>query len=81
MPTIAVLEGGAMGGGAELALACDLRVMGTSASIAFPEARLGIIPGAGGTQVIDWWFMQLFLWRSCCAACSNHCPSCRLVAR
>lgn len=51
MPTIAVVEGAALGGGAELALACDLRVMGTAAAMAFPEAQLGIIPGAGGTQV------------------------------
>jgi hypothetical protein len=51
MPTVAVLEGLALGGGAELALACDMRIMGSSASMAFPEAQLGIIPGAGGTQV------------------------------
>lgn len=50
MPTIAVLEGFALGGGAELALACDLRVADETATMAFPEARLGIIPGAGGTQ-------------------------------
>jgi methylglutaconyl-CoA hydratase len=50
MPSIAVLEGGAFGGGAELALACDLRVADTNAVLAFPETRLGIIPGAGGTQ-------------------------------
>lgn len=50
MPSIAVLEGGAFGGGAELALACDLRVSDTDAVLAFPETRLGIIPGAGGTQ-------------------------------
>ncbi|GBF92605.1 hypothetical protein Rsub_05219 [Raphidocelis subcapitata] len=50
MPTVAVLEGAALGGGAELALACDLRVAGRAAALAFPEARLGIIPGAGGTQ-------------------------------
>lgn len=50
MPTIAVLEGYAFGGGAELALACDLRVADTRAQLAFPEARLGIMPGAGGTQ-------------------------------
>jgi enoyl-CoA hydratase/carnithine racemase len=50
MPTIAVLEGYAFGGGAELALACDLRVADTRAELAFPEARLGIMPGAGGTQ-------------------------------
>ncbi|EFJ52284.1 hypothetical protein VOLCADRAFT_32282, partial [Volvox carteri f. nagariensis] len=50
MPTLAVVEGLALGGGAELALACDIRVMGSGASMAFPEAQLGIIPGAGGTQ-------------------------------
>ncbi|KAG2428602.1 hypothetical protein HYH02_014304 [Chlamydomonas schloesseri] len=50
MPTVAVVEGLALGGGAELALACDMRVMGSGAFIAFPEAQLGIIPGAGGTQ-------------------------------
>lgn len=51
MPTIAVVEGLALGGGAEMALAADIRVMASSASLAFPEAQLGIIPGAGGTQV------------------------------
>jgi methylglutaconyl-CoA hydratase len=50
MPTVAVLEGYALGGGAELALACDLRVASRGAALAFPEARLGIMPGAGGTQ-------------------------------
>lgn len=50
MPTIAAVDGFALGGGAELALACDLRVCGHSAQFAFPETRLGIIPGAGGTQ-------------------------------
>lgn len=50
MPSVAVLEGGAFGGGAEMALACDLRVADSNAVLAFPETRLGIIPGAGGTQ-------------------------------
>lgn len=50
MPTIAVVDGYALGGGAELALAADLRVVGPDAVFAFPETRLGIIPGAGGTQ-------------------------------
>ena len=45
MPTIASIDGYALGGGAELALACDLRVVGPRAVFAFPEARLGIIPG------------------------------------
>jgi enoyl-CoA hydratase/carnithine racemase len=50
IPTVAVIEGVALGGGAELSLACDLRVVGPDAVFAFPEAQLGIIPGAGGTQ-------------------------------
>jgi methylglutaconyl-CoA hydratase len=49
-PTIASIDGYALGGGAELALACDIRVCGPQAQFAFPETRLGIIPGAGGTQ-------------------------------
>jgi methylglutaconyl-CoA hydratase len=49
-PTIAVLEGVAFGGGLELALACDLRVAHSEASMGLSEVNLGIIPGAGGTQ-------------------------------
>jgi methylglutaconyl-CoA hydratase len=49
-PVIAALNGSAYGGGTELALACDLRVMVAQASMRFTEVRLGIIPGAGGTQ-------------------------------
>lgn len=45
MPTVAYIDGHALGGGAELALACDLRVGGPGATFAFPETRLGIIPG------------------------------------
>ena len=50
MPTLAAIEGFAFGGGCELALACDLRVLGKSATVGLTECALGIIPGAGGTQ-------------------------------
>lgn len=49
-PTIAAVNGSALGGGAELALACDLRIMSDDVRFGFSETSLGIIPGAGGTQ-------------------------------
>jgi methylglutaconyl-CoA hydratase len=49
-PMIAAINGAALGGGLELALACDLRVMALGAMLALPEVTLGVIPGAGGTQ-------------------------------
>lgn len=49
-PVIAAINGSAYGGGTELALACDLRVMVKNANLSLPEVKLGIIPGAGGTQ-------------------------------
>eukprot|EP00752_Nemacystus_decipiens_P008643 g7717.t1 len=49
-PTIAAVEGAAFGGGLELMLACDLRVVGADAVMGLTETSLGIIPGAGGTQ-------------------------------
>lgn len=49
-PTIAVLAGPAFGGGLELAAACDIRVMAPGATLALPEAAVGIVPGWSGTQ-------------------------------
>jgi enoyl-CoA hydratase len=49
-PTISVLNGHAFGGGLELAAACDVRVMATGASLALPEAGVGVVPGWSGTQ-------------------------------
>ena len=49
-PTIAMMNGSAYGGGLELALSCDFRVIADRAEVGLTEVRLGIIPGAGGTQ-------------------------------
>jgi enoyl-CoA hydratase/carnithine racemase len=48
MPSIAAIRGFALAGGAELAIACDLRVAAEDATLGFPEVRVGIFPGAGG---------------------------------
>jgi enoyl-CoA hydratase/carnithine racemase len=50
MPTIAAIEGDALGGGLEVALCCDLRVASARARLGLPEVRLAVIPGSGGTQ-------------------------------
>jgi len=49
-PVIAALNGAALGGGLEIALACHCRIAATTANVAFPEVKLGLVPGAGGTQ-------------------------------
>jgi len=49
-PVVCAIEKFALGGGAELALGCDVRVMGRGAVFGFPEVDLGLFPGAGGTQ-------------------------------
>lgn len=50
MPTIAAIEGNALGGGLELALCCDIRIASSRARLGLPEVRLAVTPGSGGTQ-------------------------------
>ncbi|KAI9303492.1 ClpP/crotonase-like domain-containing protein [Cunninghamella echinulata] len=50
IPTIAAIEGTAVGGGLEMALSCDMRVAGPKAKLGLVETKLAILPGAGGTQ-------------------------------
>ncbi|MEE4661305.1 MAG: enoyl-CoA hydratase [Halieaceae bacterium] len=52
--SIAAINGFAMGGGLEVALACDIRIAEAQASLALPEARVGLLPCAGGTQRLAW---------------------------
>jgi 3-hydroxyacyl-CoA dehydrogenase/enoyl-CoA hydratase/3-hydroxybutyryl-CoA epimerase/enoyl-CoA isomerase len=49
VPTVAAINGIALGGGFEMCLACDYRVMSTAAKVGLPEVKLGIFPGFGGT--------------------------------
>lgn len=53
MPTVAAVDGYALGGGCELALACDLIVASASAVFGLPEVGLGLVPGGGGTQLLS----------------------------
>jgi enoyl-CoA hydratase len=50
IPSVAAINGHALGGGCELAMACTFRVMASSARVGLPEVKLGLIPGFGGTQ-------------------------------
>jgi enoyl-CoA hydratase/carnithine racemase len=49
-PVVVAIDGHCLGGGLELALCCDIRVAGRGAKLGLPEATIGLIPGAGGTQ-------------------------------
>ena len=49
-PIIAAINGTAFGGGLEVALCCDYRVAAPTAPVGLPEVKLGLLPGAGGTQ-------------------------------
>jgi enoyl-CoA hydratase/carnithine racemase len=52
MPSLAVVEGFALGGGLEIALSCDLVIAGEGAVVGLPEVSVGVIPGGGGTQLL-----------------------------
>lgn len=60
-PTCAAIDGAALGGGLELALACDYRIVGTNPKVrlGLPEVTLGLIPGWGGTQRLPRWVRKM----------------------
>jgi enoyl-CoA hydratase len=58
IPSIAAIKGFALGTGLEPAMACTLRVAVSSAKLGQPEVKLGIIPGAGGTQRVHTHFVE-----------------------
>ncbi len=65
-PIIAMINGFCLGGGCELAMACDMRIAATTAKLGQPEINLGLIPGGGGTQrlprlVGEGWAMRLIM--------------------
>lgn len=51
-PTIAAIEGACLGGGYEVALRCDIRIVGESAKLGLPEVRMGMVPDVGGTHLL-----------------------------
>ncbi|MBK5502684.1 enoyl-CoA hydratase/isomerase family protein [Peribacillus sp. TH14] len=51
-PVLALLNGYALGGGFEIALSCDMRIAASNVKLGFPEVKIGILPGIGGTQLL-----------------------------
>jgi enoyl-CoA hydratase/carnithine racemase len=80
MPTIAVVNGLALGGGCELAIACDLRFAASSATIGLTEARIGAIPGAGGTQRLPRLIGARRDDRAGASGCARRRPGCACLA-
>lgn len=73
MPTIAAIEGAALGGGMEMALACDIRIAGAKSILGFPETSLAILPGAGGTQRLSRLISERSSQHSCLSSIPDEC--------